>query len=146
MGIKFKFDPIFYYFWKRMNQKKLEKLQKLYALASNNPNQNEAIVAAHKFINAIKKDGLHMTLSEQPQPTQQQIDQALQANYQKGFTEGSQHSYNHGYQDGYYKGLNENQQPEVEQETGNPIPSSTLTNSFIYYANGTTSATIKVNS
>ena len=86
-----------------------------------------------------------MTLSEQPQPTQQQIDQALQANYQKGFTEGSQHSYNQGYQDGYYKGLNENQQPEVEQETGNPIPSSTLTNSFIYYANGTTSATIKVN-
>ena len=146
MGIKFKFDPIFYYFWKRMNQKKLEKLQKLYALASNNPNQNEAIVAAHKFINAIKKDGLHMTLSEQPQPTQQQIDQALQANYQKGFTEGSQHSYNQGYQDGYYKGLNENQQPEVEQQTGNPIPSSTLTNSFIYYANGTTSATIKVNS
>ena len=88
-----------------MNQKKLEKLQKLYALASNNPNQNEAIVAAHKFINAIKKDGLHMTLSEQPQPTQQQIDQALQANYQKGFTEGSQHSYNQGYQAGYAEGI-----------------------------------------
>ena len=84
-----------------MNQKKLEKLQKLYALASNNPNQNEAIVAAHKFINAIKKDGLHMTLSEQPQATQEQINQALQANYQKGFTEGSQHSYNQGYQAGY---------------------------------------------
>ena len=68
-----------------MNQKKLEKLQKLYALASNNPNQNEAIVAAHKFINAIKNDGLHITLSEQPQPTQQQIEQALQANYQKEY-------------------------------------------------------------
>ena len=129
-----------------MNQKKLEKLQKLYALASNNPNQNEAIVAAHKFINAIKKDGLHMTLSEQPQPTQQQIEQALQANYQKGFQEGRQHSYNQGYQDGYYKGLNENQQPELEQEVVTEIPSSTHTNSFIYYANGTTSATIKVNS
>ena len=87
-----------------MNQKKLEKLQKLYALASNNPNQNEAIVAAHKFINAIKKDGLHMTLSEQPQATQEQINQALQANYQKGFTEGSQHSYNQGYQAGYAEG------------------------------------------
>ena len=62
--------------------KKLEKLQKLYALASNNPNQNEAIVAAHKFINAIKKM-VHMTLSEQPQATQEQINQALQANYQK---------------------------------------------------------------
>ena len=127
-----------------MNQKKLEKLQKLYALASNNPNQNEAIVAAHKFINAIKKDGLHMTLSEQPQATQQQIEQALQANYQKGFTEGSQHSYNQGYQDGYYKGLNENQQEEVQPETGRQMPSST--NSFIYYANGTTSSTIRVGS
>ena len=46
-----------------------------------------------------------MTLSEQPQPTQQQIDQALQANYQKGFTEGSQHSYNQGYQAGYAEGI-----------------------------------------
>ena len=126
-----------------MNQKKLEKLQKLYALASNNPNQNEAIVAAHKFVNAIKKDGLHMTLSEQPQPTQQQIDQALQANYQKGFAEGREHSYNQGYQDGYYKGLRENQQEEVQPETGRQMPVST--NSFIYYANGTTSATIRVN-
>ena len=42
----------------------VEKLQKLYALASNNPNQNEAIVAAHKFINAIKKDGLHMIMQK----------------------------------------------------------------------------------
>jgi flagellar biosynthesis/type III secretory pathway protein FliH len=110
-----------------MNQKKLEKLQKLYALASNNPNQNEAIVAAHKFINAIKKDGLHMTLSEQPQATQEQINQALQANYQKGFTEGSQHSYNQGYQAGYAEGIKviglENQNKEtgyVEQTTYQP--------------------------
>ena len=127
-----------------MNQKKLEKLQKLYALASNNPNQNEAIVAAHKFINAIKKDGLHMTLSEQPQATQQQIEQALQANYQKGFTEGSQHSYNQGYQAGYAEGIEvtglKNQQKEVQPY----VPSSTHTNSFIYYANGTTSSTIKI--
>ena len=129
-----------------MNQKKLEKLQKLYALASNNPNQNEAIVAAHKFVNAIKKDGLHMTLSEQAQATQQQIEQALQANYQKGFQEGRQHSFDQGYQAGYAKGLNENQQPELEQETERQIASSSPTNSFIYYANGTTSATIKVNS
>ena len=130
-----------------MNQKKLEKLQKLYALASNNPNQNEAIVAAHKFINAIKKDGLHMTLSEQPQATQEQIDQALQANYQKGFTEGSQHSYNQGYQAGYAEGIEvtglKNQHEKVQPEIGRQMP--TATNSFIYYANGTTSATIKIN-
>ena len=105
-----------------MNQKKLEKLQKLYALASNNPNQNEAIVAAHKFINAIKKEGLHMTLSEQPQATQQQIEQALQANYQKGFTEGSQHSYNQGYQAGYAEGIKvtglDNQNEKTEYPNG----------------------------
>ena len=106
-----------------MNQKKLEKLQKLYALASNNPNQNEAIVAAHKFINAIKKDGLHMTLSEQPQATQEQINQALQVNYQKGFTEGSQHSYNQGYQAGYAEGIkvtglkNQNEETVYPNET-----------------------------
>ena len=129
-----------------MNQKKLEKLQKLYALASNNPNQNEAIVAAHKFINAIKKDGLHMTLSEQPQPTQQQIEQALQANYQKGFTEGSHHSYNQGYQAGYAEGIEVTGLKNQQEETGSYVPSSTHTNSFIYYANGTTSSTIKVGS
>ena len=127
-----------------MNQKKLEKLQKLYALASNNPNQNEAIVAAHKFVNAIKKDGLHMTLSEQPQPTQQQIDQALQANYQKGFTEGSQHSYNQGYQAGYAEGIKvtglDNQNEEITY--GN---SSRYQPSYTTLFVNNSSSTIRVN-
>ena len=87
-----------------------------------------------------------MTLSEQPQPTQQQIEQALQANYQKGFQEGRLHSFDQGYQAGYARGLNENQQPELSQETLSQMPTSQHTNSFIYYSNGTTSATIRVNS
>lgn len=77
-----------------MDQKKLDKLQKLYSLAVKNPNQNEAIVAAHKFINAIAKDNLHITVSAQPQVTQEQIDQALKENYERG------------YKDGYDKGTN----------------------------------------
>ena len=130
-----------------MNQKKLEKLQKLYALASNNPNQNEAIVAAHKFINAIKKDGLHMTLSEQPQATQEQINQALQANYQKGFTEGSQHSYNQGYQAGYAEGIKvtglENQNEEIEYLGGTTARyQPSYTTLFV----NNSSSTIRVNS
>ena len=63
-----------------------------------------------------------MTLSEQPQATQEQINQALQANYQKGFTEGSQHSYNQGYQAGYAEGIKvtglENQNEEIEYLDG----------------------------
>ena len=39
-----------------MEQKKLEKLQKLFALASKNPNENEASVAELKFISALKRD------------------------------------------------------------------------------------------
>ena len=125
-----------------MNQKKLEKLQKLYALAANNPNENEAIVAAHKFINAIKKDGLHVTLSERPQPTQQQIDQALQANYQKGFTEGSQHAFDQGYQAGYAKGIESTGLENQNQTTRHYIPNTTNT----LYINTGSSSTIRVGS
>ena len=125
-----------------MNQKKLEKLQKLYALAANNPNENEAIVAAHKFINAIKKDGLHVTLSERPQPTQQQIEQALQANYQKGFTEGSQHAFDQGYQAGYAKGIESTGLENQNQTTRQYIPNTTNT----LYINTGSSSTIRVGS
>ena len=45
-----------------MDQKKLEKLQKLFALASRNPNENEASVAALKFISALNRDALHITI------------------------------------------------------------------------------------
>ena len=113
-----------------MDKKKLEKIQKLYALASNNPNKNEAIVAAHKFINAISRDGLHLTISEQPQPTQQQIDKALKNNYEKGFTEGKQYSYNEGYQDGYYKGLNKNNREQLDQTIAGFPQSTTSTITF----------------
>jgi len=125
-----------------MNQKKLEKLQKLYALAANNPNENEAIVAAHKFINAIKKDGLHVTLSERPQPTQQQIDQALQANYQKGFTEGSQHAYDQGYQAGYAKGIESTGLANQNQATRESIYPHTTAS--LYINNTSSSSTIRV--
>jgi flagellar biosynthesis/type III secretory pathway protein FliH len=122
-----------------MNQKKLEKLQKLYALASNNPNENEAIVASHKFINAIKKDGLHLTLSESPQPTQEQIEQALQANYQKGFTEGSQHAFNKGYQAGYAEGI---ESTGLENQTTTQyIPNTVGT---LYINNSSSSSAIRV--
>ena len=38
-----------------MNEKDLEKLQKFYALACSECNENEATVAARKYVKMIKK-------------------------------------------------------------------------------------------
>ena len=85
-----------------------------------------------------------MTLSEQPQATQEQINQALQANYQKGFTEGSQHSYNQGYQAGYAEGIKvtglNNQNEETEYPNGTTYQPS-YTTLFV----NNSSSTIRVN-
>ena len=127
-----------------MDQKKLDKLQKLYSLAVKNPNQHEATVAAHKFINAIAKDNLYITVTAQPQVTQEQIDQALKENYEKGFTEGKQYSYNEGYQDGYYKGLNENNTQELDQSIAG-LPQSTTSTITFNNQIGIASRRIRVN-
>ena len=39
----------------------LDRLKKLYKLASNNSNKNEAAVAALKFIQAIEQQDLNMS-------------------------------------------------------------------------------------
>ena len=115
-----------------MDQKKLEKLQKLFALASRNPNENEASVAALKFISALNRDALHITISEQPQPTGEQINRALQEHYQRGFQEGRANAYNDGYAAGYNKGIHENMQQETVREER------------IYQSNSTAASTLYV--
>ena len=99
-----------------MEQKKLEKLQKLFALASKNPNENEASVAALKFISALNRDALHITISEQPQATGEQINKALQEHYQRGFQEGRANAYDDGFAAGYNKGIHENINQEARKE------------------------------
>ena len=119
-----------------MDQKKLEKLQKLFALASRNPNENEASVAALKFISALNKDALHITISEQPQPTGEQINRALQEHYQRGFQEGRASAYDDGYAAGYNKGIHENMQQETVREEQIYQPHSTAASTLYVHNHG----------
>ena len=126
-----------------MDQKKLEKLQKLFALASRNPNENEASVAALKFISALNRDALHITISEQPQPTGEQINRLLQEHYQRGFQEGRANAYNDGYAAGYNKGIHENMQQETVREERIYQPNSTAA-STLYVHNHSSGHTVTV--
>ena len=77
-----------------------DKLQKLFALAVNNPNPNEASVAALKFIEALQKSGqpINITLGDSKLFTEQQVRDIVDNAYNKG--------YELGYENGYNKGKN----------------------------------------
>ena len=67
-----------------------EKLQKLFALAADNPNLNEASVAALKFVHALKKTGqtINITLGNQNVVTQEQVETIANEAYKKGYENG----------------------------------------------------------
>ena len=67
-----------------------EKLQKLFALAADNPNLNEASVAALKFVHALKKTGqtINITLGNQNIVTQEQVETIANDAYKKGYKNG----------------------------------------------------------
>ena len=77
-----------------------DKLQKLFALAANNRNPNEASVAALKFIQALQKSGqpINITLGDSKLFTEQQVRDIVDNAYNKG--------YELGYENGYNKGKN----------------------------------------
>ncbi len=89
-----------------------EKLQKLWNLATRNPNENEALVAARKFIRAINREQVNVHLYKGAAPaSQEQIQRAIDNAYQKGINdvkgqyqrELDRHlnaKYNEGYLDG----------------------------------------------
>tara|TARA_Y100000114_G_scaffold148855_1_gene162380 strand:- start:1 stop:498 length:498 start_codon:yes stop_codon:yes gene_type:complete len=90
----------------------VEKLQKLWNLATRNPNENEALVAARKFVRAINREQVSVHLYKGAAPaSQEQIQKALNNAYQKGINdikaqyqrELDRHlnaKYNEGYLDG----------------------------------------------
>jgi len=90
----------------------IEKLQKLWNLATRNPNENEALVAARKFISAINKEQVSVHLYKGSAPASQaDIQRAIDNAYQKGINdvkgryqqELDRHlsaKYNEGYLDG----------------------------------------------
>ena len=83
-----------------------DKLQKLFALAANNPNPNEASVAALKFIQALQKSGqpINITLGDSKLFTEQQVRDI------------ADNAYNKGYQWGYEKGYNEGKDYSVNRQ------------------------------
>ena len=90
----------------------VEKLQKLWNLATRNPNENEALVAARKFVRAINREQVSVHLYKgAPPASQEDIQKALNNAYQKGINdvkaryqrELDRHlntKYNEGYLDG----------------------------------------------
>ena len=98
----------------------VEKLQKLWNLATRNPNENEALVAARKFVRAINREQVSVHLYKGAAPaSQEQIQRAIDNAYQKGINDLKadyqrqldRHlnaKYNEGYLDGQRNGYTEN--------------------------------------
>ena len=76
-----------------MNNEKIEKLKKFYRLATNNSNQNEAAVAALKFVRQIQDNSLQVFLyTEGNEPftlekVKEIVNRECQNAYQQGFDE-----------------------------------------------------------
>ena len=84
-----------------MNNEKIEKLKKFYRLATNNSNQNEAAVAALRFVKQIQENGLQVFLyTEGNEPftlekVKEIVNKECQKAYQQGFDEAATVSYTH---------------------------------------------------
>ena len=63
----------------------IDKIEKLWRLATKNPNKNEAMVAARKFIEAVQRENVYVHISATEKPlSQQEIQQAVDKAYMKG--------------------------------------------------------------
>ena len=94
----------------------IDKLQKLWNLATKNPNENEALVAARKFISAINNEQVSVHLYKGSAPAsqadiQRAIDNAynkgindVKAQYQRELDRHLNAKYNEGYLDGERNG------------------------------------------
>ena len=110
----------------------IEKIEKLLRLATKNPNKNEAMVAARKFIEAVQRENINVHLSKEQKPAteieikqaidnayrkgiadvknhfQQELDRNLNAKYNEGFLDGKREGYTYqDVQDSYKKGYKE---------------------------------------
>ena len=79
-----------------MNEKDLEKLQKFYALACSECNENEATVAARKYVKMIKKLNVNTLFYKGQKPTDSKYDEAyIQKRVEKAFAEGREYAKRH---------------------------------------------------
>ena len=94
----------------------IEKIEKLLRLATKNPNKNEAMVAARKFVEAVQRENINVYLSKEQKPaTEIEIKQAIDNAYRKGIEDVKNHfqqeldrnlnaKYNEGFLDGKREG------------------------------------------
>ena len=133
-----------------------EKLQKLFALASNNANLNEASVAALKFVKALQKSGkpININFGESKLYTEQQVrnvadnayDKGKKWGYEEGFNEGKlqqKTAYNNGFSNGYSVGKSEGYNIGLQENINKQHINN---NNNIVYPNQSATATIKVDS
>ena len=143
----------------------IEKIEKLLRLATKNPNKNEAMVAARKFIEAVQRENINVHLSienayikgiaDVKNHFQQELDRHLNAKYNEGFLDGKKEGYTYqDVQDSYKKGYKEGKKSnsiELAQPTeitkkeiyDSTLISNTSTSSgHLYFRNGT--STIRI--
>ena len=79
-----------------MNQKDLEKLQKFYALATSECNENEASVAAKKYVKMIERLDVNILFYKGQKPTDNKYDEAyINQRVAKAFAEGREYAKRH---------------------------------------------------
>ena len=79
-----------------MNQKDLEKLKKFYALATSECNENEATVAARKYVKMIKRLDVNILFYKGKKPTESKYDEAyINQRVAKAFAEGREYAKKH---------------------------------------------------
>ena len=128
-----------------MNQKDLEKLQKFYALATSECNQNEASVAARKYVKMIKRLDVNVLFYKGQKPTYNKYDEAyINQRVAKAFAEGREYAKRHeglytkqqmdeewgrGFQAGYTEGereAREELEDNKEQKNRIDLPEGTI--------------------
>lgn len=144
----------------------IEKLQKLWNLATRNPNENEALVAARKFISAINKEQVSVHLYKGSAPAsqadiqraidnayqkgindvkgryQQELDRHLNAKYNEGYLDGQRNAYTEDdlrkeYQKGYAKGQ---KSKAIEKSPPSDIVQDKQHTQSVFLGNGGTSS------
>ena len=148
----------------------VEKLQKLWNLATRNPNENEALVAARKIERAINREQVSVHIYKgAPPASQEDIQKAINNAYQKGINdikaqyqrELDRHlnaKYNEGYLDGqrnayteddmkrqYQKGYAAGQQSKaIQKSEPSDIVQNKENTQSIVYGNGQATSTARI--
>ena len=149
----------------------LDKIEKLLRLATKNPNKNEAMVAAIKFVEAVERENINVYLSKEQKPAtqieikqaidnayrkgiadvknhfQQELDRNLNAKYNEGFLDGKREGYTHqDLQESYKKGYKEGKKSNsIEKAQPSEIAKKEIYESLTSSTTGTNTGHVTFN-